>query len=156
MDLTFFILFAGGKLDDHLQVWEAAKQSFLSDVIKKSTTIPDIEMKTKSDEQLIEELQQQPTAVDTFKIKDPLRDIITEIDRKKPPKIIHYPISLYNCGTIDGNIQTLDLLINTLHLKEGENIFKLSYDAINAAYNLKTSRERCLFLERIKNVIAMV
>lgn len=72
---------------------------------------------------------------------------------KPNTKIIHFPISLANCGTLDGNMKVLQEFSETLQLKTEVRGNVLRYNSKNATYDLQESRERVLFLERVQKVM---
>ena len=75
--------------------------------------------------------------------------------RFKKPKIIHYPISLANCGTTDGNIAVLEEFCQSLGIQrnlEAKNML-LCYNAQKSTFDLNQSRAKKVFIDRIKRVI---
>ena len=89
-----------------------------------------------------------------LKMKDPL--YIKKNDKPKP-KIIHFPLSLANCGTLDGNIAVLEEFRRSLELSTAhDSSDKLCFDSKNVNYDLKESRLRNSFVNRITNVLAHV
>ena len=104
-----------------------------------------------SDEELIKEVTQSVNAKNRDIISDPLH---IPTNTKKQPKIIHYPVALVNCGTLDGNIKILDEFCNSLGIPKDTNINPLCYSPKEANYDLKESRHRKLFLDRIARVVS--
>ncbi len=69
-------------------------------------------------------------------IKNPLPDILRQ-SKSHPPKIIHYPINLANCGTIDGNVKVLEDFCGSLGLQKIPTPSAMVFDSKIATYDLK-------------------
>jgi hypothetical protein len=149
-----FIASEGEDLKDHKRIWEAAKDSYLLDLISTSVNVPDANFASLSDEQFNDRLDKvddrkkwkKLPIVDPFQI--PKQHSINT-------RIIHYPISLANCGTIDGNITVLNEYCSSLGLDSNlsSTASPLVYNARRANFDLNESRLRKQFIARITSIL---
>jgi hypothetical protein len=69
--------------------------------------------------------------------------------------LIHYPISLANCGTTDGNIAVLEEFCQSLGIEKmnSKNNVYLCYNAQKSKFDLNQSRAKKVFIDRVQRVI---
>ena len=108
-------------------------------------------LNAKTDEELAEDLQKQPPP--KTQMKDPLKEKLHPQVPKS--RIIHFPLALENCGTLDGNIKILELFSDHLNLhKETINPMDLlSFDSKNVTYDLDESRKKRQFIDHVKHIL---
>ena len=132
-------------------MWDLAKDSFYTSVINTANKLPDIPFPEKKTDDELAKLLLQPDGRTQKSLADPLH---IPASNKERPRIVHYPVALVNCGTLDGNIKVLDEFCKTLGLQKNTITNPLCYSAKDANYDLLASRNRYLFLERVANVVS--
>jgi hypothetical protein len=122
--------------------------------MKSGLRIPDIDLGSLTNDELkdlVEKLETGNVEQYVNKMVDPF--FIPEY-AAKPPKIIHYPINLANCGTTDGNVKVLEEFCRTLDVEnEMDKPCTLSYCPKTRNFDLKESRKRKHFINKMAELI---
>ena len=125
-------------LQEHKTLWNKAKDSYLLSIIDNALNrIP-----------LMKNPNHEQTPVN-LNFELPKNKSIAE----GKSKVIHFPLSSANCGTINGNIQILQNFVDTLGLKPESPESVFVFDPQKKTYNLEQTRERQYFLDRVTRVL---
>ena len=126
-------------LKEHLEIWEAAYDGYLLSIIDTALNkAPVLLQESVPATQSVSNKQYTPPSSESAALKS---------------RIIHFPISAANCSTIDGNVTVLQTFLETLGLSTCKDAMQgvLCYD--RQGFNLKETRNRKVFLDRINKVV---
>ena len=67
-------------------------------------------------------------------------------------KVIHFPLSTANCGSLDGTVAVLKDFCDRLNIKIDMDSDAIAIDKVKGNFDVSASREQALFLERVRKV----